>query len=245
MVKIDFINSTIQEDINYIEQTYNRIIQNNQEELPIVDVIDKKPGLDDINGKYQVDGALVLGKVSVRGKDSRSGEAFGYKVSRFKCNGDGSVYRDINNMPIVEEQKIVTKEQGLHLVQFMGSTNAYIRSKQVLDKDNNFVKNTIFLRPYPAQTQAFFLDGRVVKAYKTDELGNRVVPIELSVKEEDCTYNMWMIISRDFDFKRTRERPKQNILESKKENEKVINNLKKSLINSNKAMVNPFRREEK
>lgn len=241
MVKQDYANTTIEQDLKIIEQAYLDIYNNESDDLPIVNIIEKKPGLDDVNGKYVIEGAVVFGKVSVRGKNSRSGEAYGYKVSRLLCDDLGNVIKDHMNKPTIVETKIVTKEQGIHLTQFMGSKNTYIRIQERKDDSGEFVKNTVYLRPFPAKTQAFFLDGRVVKIYETDEYGNRVKPIKLTVKKEDCTSKMWIIIQNDFNSKSKREKPKKNMLESKKENERKINNLKETLIRTNSAMVNPFK----
>lgn len=244
MVDKKYINTTIEEDLLLVEQTYSNVVKGNIEdklaELPLVDVVTKKPGYDDINGKYINQGAVVFGKVSSRGKNSRSGEAFGYKIDRVLCDSEGNVVYDSNYKPTIIETKLVTKDQAIHLTQFMGSLNSYIRSQDFLDDTGNIIKKSIYLRPIPAKTQAFFLDGRVINVYKTDEYGNRQNPIALNVTKDECTIKMWSLIQNDFMYKSSREKPKQNILESRKENEKKIHDLKKSLINNNQALVNPF-----
>lgn len=241
MVKECYANTTIEQDLKTIEQAYLNIYNKVSDDLPIVNIIDKKPGLDDIDGKYIIEGAVVLGKISVRSKNSRSGDAYGYRVSRLLCDDLGNVIKDSLNKPTVVETKLVTKEQGIHLTQFMGSRNSYIRIHERKDSDGDVVKNTIHLRPFPARTQAFFLDGRVVKIYETDEYGDRVKPVKLTVSKEDCTHKMWAIIQNDYASKSKREKPKKSMLESRKENEKKMNNLKEMLIKTNSAVVNPFK----
>lgn len=244
MVDKKYAHTTIEQDLEIIELAYSSISEHNISELPIVNVIDSKPGLDDVNGKYYVEGAVVTGKVSSRGKNSRSGDANGYKIARFLCDDDGLVVKDSNNEPTIVEEKLVTKEQGVHLIQFMGSKNAYLRIQEITDKYNKdlILKTTVYLRPFPAKTQAFFLDGRVVKVYETDEYGNRINPIKLKVNKSECTQKMWSIIYSDYNFKRKREKPKKNVVESRKENERKLNSIKKTLIQSNNALINPFKK---
>lgn len=240
VVMVKYAHTTIDEDLLLIEKTYASI-SDNKEELPIVNVIEKKFGLDDMNGKYVIDGAVVLGTVSSRGKNSRSGDACGYKVSRLLIDDEGKVALDSRNKYTVVESKIVTKEQGIHLTQFMGAKNAYIRIQERKDKEGTVIKNIVYLRPFPAKTQAFFLDGRVVKVYETNEYGERIKPIQLRLKKEECTSKMWTIIQNDYALKFRREKPKKNMVESRKENDRKMNTLRETLIQSNMAMVNPFK----
>lgn len=240
MVMVKYAHTTIEEDLLSIERIFDKI-RNNQADLPVVNIIDKKPGLDDMNGKYLISGAVVLGKVTTRGKNSRSGEACGYKVSRLLMNDEGEVLLDNNNQPTIVETMLVSKEQGIELTNFMGSRNSYIRIQEKKDSSGNPIKNIVYLRPYPSTTQAFFLDGRVEHVYETDEYGERIKPITLRVKREDCTSKLWLIINSDFSVKSRREKPKKNMVESRKENERRINSLKETLIQTNNAMVNPFK----
>lgn len=232
-------STTINEDLLYISNMYSK---NKQDDLPMVSKVLSKPGLDDIEGKYYIEGAVVFGKVSKRSKTSRSAQMSGYFVSRYSFDSDGNLLYNSDNKPIVVEQKLVTKEEGIHLVQFFGSRNAYLRLQGLKDIGTDTVlKNIVYLRPYPAKTEAFLLDGRVKTIYKVDEFGERTLPITLTVSEEDCSIKMWAIVNSDYQIKRKRQKETKNILDVQRENEKKLQNLKETLLKTNGALINPFK----
>lgn len=244
MVDKKYIDTTISQDLLAINLAYSNIDLDNPSELPIVSVIPKKPGLDDINGKYVVDGGVALGKVSTRNnKQTKIGEIVGYKVSRLKVDPEGNVIYN-GDEPIVVETKLVTKTEGLHLVQFMGARNAYIRTreKKKRAKDGTVLKTEMIahLQPSPPKTQAFLQDGRLVLIYKVDSYGNRLTPVELTVEEDECSINLWKVIYADFQGKRKRQKTRKNVTDIKREQEENLKNLRKSLILQNRSVINPF-----
>lgn len=248
MVDKNYAYTTIKQDLLEIDVAYADISEDKVSKLPVVSNIPQKPGLNDINGKYIISGGVTLGKITTRKTTkSKVGEIVGYRVDRLECDDDGNVIYNSKNEPTVVETKLVTKQEGLHLVQIMGAQNAYIRvverKKHAQDGSVIQTKTTAHLQPYPPKSQAFLQDGRVVSAYKVDEYGDRVVPVDLSVTEDDCSLNLWKMIHADYIGKRKRQKTRKSATDVKREQEEKLRQLRKSLVLQKRSFVNPFSNE--
>lgn len=249
MVDKKYAQTSIADDLLEIDAAYTGITEEKLANLPLVLVIPNKPGLDDINGKYIIDGGITMGKVSTRKTThSKVGEIVGYKALRLKCDDEGKVVYDSENNPIIVEEKLVTKQEGLQLVQVMGAKNSYIRNrerkKHASDGTVIQVKTTAHLQPYPPKSQAFLQDGKLVLAYKVDDYGNRKVPVELNLAEQECTMNLWKIINSDYIGKRKRQKTRKSVSEIQKEQDEKLKQLRKSLVLQNRSFVNPFQKNK-
>lgn len=229
-------NTSIDEDLKEIEKIFLNV--ESEKDLPeMVQEIDNKLGLSLEKGKYVLNGAVTTGKVFKRSEHSRSGEAVGYSISRIDLDESGNPLMKDGDL-VLAETKYVTKDECLQLVQFKGATNAYIRL------NGGKTQNTkVYLRPFPAKTQAFFLDGRVVHAYKLDEYGERLFPLELAIDESKCTVKLYTIIKNDFNLKKKKEKMTKNFEVIKRENNEKMERIKQVLFESNQALVNPFNKK--
>ena len=245
MVLSKYAHTSIKEDLLLIENTYSQINSDNLSELPIVDLIPTKPGLDDINGKYILDGGVTIGKVTTRKKTgSKVGEIAGYVVLRLACDDEGNVLYDDNQQPKVAERLLVSKPEGLMLVQFMGAKNSYIRTRVRNKYDDRGqllqTKTTAHLQPYPPKSEAFLRDGKIVTVYHVDDYGERKIPIELNIKREECTLGLWNLIQADYVGKQKRQKVRKSATEVKHEQDEKLKQLRKSLVLQNRSVINPF-----
>lgn len=245
MVAKEYAHTSILEDLLLIENTYSSINTDNISELPIVNLIPNKPGLDDINGKYILDGGITLGKVTTRKRTgSKVGEITGYVVLRLACDDEGNVIYDDKQQFKVAERMYVSKPEGLMLVQFMGAKNSYIRTR-VRKKygDNGLLlqtKTTAHLQPYPPKSEAYLRDGKIVTVYKVDDYGERKIPVELNISREECTLGLWKMVLSDFIGKQKRQKIRKTATEVKQEQDEKLKQLRKSLVLQNRSVINPF-----
>lgn len=198
----------------------------------IKDIFPKKPGLDLKNAKYRIVGAVTDSSIYKRKTKndnkidtSTKGNlvaTIGYKVKELKTG----------------KTKLVTKKQGIGLCRLFGMENAYITCKNYKRKDSegNVILKvpSSYLQPYPSSGEAFTQDDRIVSIYKLDADCKFIIPIELKVKEEEATEEMWELIQALYNAK-SKQRHKTKRLSGNKnsqinyEHMILMNNLRAEL----------------
>lgn len=200
--------------------------QGMQEDESIVNKHPGKPGLDDENGKYRILGGVTIQQVFRRkGAGTNIAPAVGYKVEEI----------DTGRVMLVE------KNQGIKLCAEFGMRNAYVvyRSKTKKAESGEVLKTTptVYLQPYPARTESFTQDDRLVTVFKMNAEGGMVKPLELMVKEEDCTPELWRIIQKALE--KGNKRTKKSLRGSEDEHRKIIENLR-NVLDKTDHVKNPF-----
>lgn len=243
MVLARFANTTIKEDLLHISNTFSKIKLEELDELPMVDVIINRLGLDDVNGKYVVLGGVVFNKITVKLNKAGSGTIEGYHIGRLECDSEGKVVLDSNFQPKVVESLCISKEEGLALTQFMGNRNAYIRSMSVGAKQGTeALKKITHLQPHPRKTQAFLKGDRVVYTYLLDEFGARVYPLTLALKEDSCSGTFWKLVYADYKKKQQQSKNKVSNSKIRKVQQERISQIKKDVLIKNTPIFNPFQK---
>ena len=136
---------------------------------------------------------------------------------------------------------MVSKEVGIRLCSLFGMKNAYItvRPKTVKDENGNVIQSTnlIYLYPYPSQTEAFTQDDRIQTVFKLDSDGVIQKPLEIILKEEECTEEFWNLIQLIYTKKnkQSRRSRKNNDIEYRHKN--LIANIKKELNKQKKVSL--------
>src|SRR5699024_4288716 len=109
---------------------------------------------------------------------------------------------------------IMTKKEGVHLTAKNGMRNAYITSRKRVATDENgeVIKEwlVMYLQPYPARAESFTQDNRLVSVYRLDEDGKISTPIELLIKEEECTPEFWLMIQERYKKKLKKSKKSRN-----------------------------------
>lgn len=160
-----------------------------------------KTGLDVENGEYKVTGLVITKKVFKR-KANKKGvrtniapHPIGYRVENIKTG----------------ESKLVEKTEGVLLVGRYKSVNAYVMKKDKSEYDRETgellkVDYNTYLQPFPAVHEAFTKDDRLINVFEYDENGDiRTDPLTITLKEEDCTENLWNIIQREYKNKSSKK----------------------------------------
>jgi len=161
----------------------------------IVNIHEGKPGLDVENGKYRVLGTITAGSISTRkGPGTNIAESCGYHVEEIASG----------------RRLMMTKKEGVNIAAIYGMKNAYInyRPHTKKDKDGNVIKSwaSIYLQPHPARKESFTQDDRLVSVYKLDENSKIEYPVQLMIKEEQCTTDFWIIVKEMYEKKKKQSR---------------------------------------
>ncbi|MBT3123236.1 MULTISPECIES: hypothetical protein [Bacillus] len=200
------------------------------EDFDIVNKVEGKPGLDLEEGRYKVVGAVTVSPLFTRKSAGTTiAPAKGYKILDIETG----------------KTLLVSKEEGVRLSAEGGTRNAYIvtRKREKKDKETGEVIKTeeaIYLQPYPARSEAFTQDDRLVTAFKLDENGRHKKPLELTITEEECSENLWRIIKEEYDKKLRGSRTKKSKRGSQQDHTQMMSDLKKALMKSSAVAVNPF-----
>lgn len=231
----------IQQEVEQSEVQSNEDVELGYE---IVDKVEGKPGFDPEEGLYYVAGSVTLSQIFTRAAGTTIAPAIGYKLTEYKRNKDGSIMLDENQQPVLGNSIYLSKEEGVELVARYGVRNAYIVTRQRSKKDKQtgevLIKETItYLQPFPARTEAFTQDDRLVNVYKYDESGRYAKPFELMLKEEECTAALWRIIQEDFAKKVKNSKRKSGGRNKQTDHIKNMNVLKQTL-SKGSFVVNPF-----
>lgn len=184
----------------------------------IVDIQNGKPGLDDRNAKYRIVGAVTDKAIYQRGTTSKNiAPAIGYKIEEIETGAT----------------IMVSKELGIQICRLFGMKNAYItvRPKNKKDEDGTTIQSTslMYLYPHPPQLESFTQDDRVVTVFKLDNDGGIQKPLELAIKEEDCTEEFWRVV--EFIYKKKNKQPKRarRNRDVEYKHKKLMENIKKEL----------------
>lgn len=162
-----------------------------EDSLKVEQIVDKhigKAGLDIEEGRFRVKGTLTLGKVfKRRNVGTNLALSAGYLIE--DCETGDTFF--------------VEKQQGVRLCAAFGMRNAFIsyRKRDTKDEEGNVMQSqqTIYLQPFPQQTESFTQDDRVHTAFKLDAEGNLIRPFELNVGDDECTVELWRIIQKDYE----------------------------------------------
>lgn len=154
------------------------------------------PGLDIKNGKYRVRGTISASPVFRRkGPNTNIAKSCGYAIE------------DVETGNVL----YVTKREGVTLAARYGMQNGYIIKHTREKKDSitgDVIKRneTIYLQPYPAREESFTQDGRLISVFKLDENNKIKYPLELMIKEEQCSKDFWLLVQQIYEKKKNRTR---------------------------------------
>lgn len=194
----------------------------------IVDLHLKKPGLDIENGKYKILGAVTDKNIYKRPKKTDKP----IETTKVKGNIVPSIGYKVLEVA-TGKTKLITKKQGIELCRLYGMTNAYITCKNFEKKDENgqVIKSNplVYLQPYPAQTEAFTQDNRIVSIFELDANCKYVVPIKLQVTEEEATPEMWEIIQISYQHRLAQSKKSNKGNTVRYEHQTLMENLRAEL----------------
>lgn len=211
----------IREDLKKLQ------LRNEEQEITVKDIIAGKPGLDIEQGLYRVDGGLIIDKVQYRAGTGRNIVAtVGLKVTRLERTSEG--VQEVDTL-------CVTKEEALDLVLEFGSVNSYVKiTTQRKTGETKYV-----VQPFPARTEAFTQDERLVFAYKIDDEGSKVRPFELLINEDGCSPMMWQFLQADYNARVDRD--SKRFRGVTRENQAQVQKLKEDIRARRAKVINPFR----
>lgn len=212
-----------------MENMNNQVDEETTEMVGNENIVDKypgKPGLDDKNGLYRILGSVTTNQVFRRkNAGTNIAPAVGYHVEEIATG----------------RRMLVEKSQGVQLCAQFGMVNAYVvyRTKTKKSKDGEVLKTipSVYLQPYPARSEAFTQDDKLVTVFKMNAEGGQIKPLELVVEEEQCTPELWRIIMKEYE--KGNRKPKRSRRGSEDEHRKMIANLKTALRKSD-HIKNPF-----
>lgn len=216
--------------MSVIRQELQQLISQIQEtkDVTVLDIIKGKPGLDLEKGKYRVDGGLIIDKVQYRATTGRNiVKTVGLVLTRINHLEDGSI-EDLDTL-------YVTKEEALDLISQHGSVNSYIKTTV-----NKKREASHYLQPYPAISESFTQDDRLVHVYEVDEEGSKVRPHKLMIDEQSCSFMMWELLHHD--FKVRKQRDAKVFRGESAENVERIKQIKLDIRTRRLSPVNPFRK---
>lgn len=162
---------------------------------------DKKEGLDVESGMFKVTGIISASKVFKRSANKKGEKTnivphpIGYRLENTKTG----------------KSMLVEKSEGVGFVGNHGAINAYIVGKDNSEYDKEtgeLIKESynLYLQPFPAVDEAFTKDERIVNVFKYDNVGNiQLNPLEVVIKEEDCSERLWNIVMKEYDNKRSKK----------------------------------------
>lgn len=206
-------NKTIEEDLEFnVDTDY------------IVDLYLKKPGLDLAEGKYKIIGILTAKHIYKRhGKD---------ETKQIKGNIAPSIGYKVLDIA-TGKTRLITKKQGIELCRLYGMTNAYIIGKNFEKKNNagNILqrKPIVYLQPYPANTESFTQDDRIIPIFELDSDGKFKNPITLQVTEEESSKEMWEIIQFELNKREAQVEKANKWVNPRQEHSKLMENLRMEL----------------
>lgn len=239
------------------------VVLNKEDDLgfEIVEKVDKKPGLDDVDGMYYVEGTVTLSQIFIRkNAGTNIAPSCGYKIAEIARDDNGNFMYDeieemgedddgnpvpkIKKIPILGRRFLMTKEEAVNLVARYGVRNAYIvtRSREKKDKETGevLVEDTItYLMPHPARLEAFTQDDRLVNVYKYDENGRYAKPLELAITKEECTHPLWRLIEDDYQKRLKNNNRKKGGKSRQQDHSRSVSMLKQTLQKS-AFISNPF-----
>lgn len=193
----------------------------------VVNIHNGKPGLDKDNGQYRVLGAVSPNPIATRkGPQTNIAKACGYHIEEVATG----------------KRLKTTKKEGVNIAAKYGMRNAYIiyRHREQKDSNGEVIKSwaSIYLQPYPAQKESFTKDDRLVNVYRLDENGKIADPLELMIKEEDCTEDFWFYIKEMYEKKKTKRNKKNRKQEAENERKNRILRLEAEI--EGMQIQNPF-----
>lgn|SRR5699024_9797652 len=178
-----------------------------------------KKGLDVENGTYKVTGLVIAKKVFKRSPNKKgvrtniAPHPIGYRIENVKTG----------------ESALVEKSEGVKLVGLYGAVNAYVMKKDKSEYDRETgellkVNLNTYLQPFPAISEAFTKDERLINVFEYDENGDiKTDPLTLTVTEEECTENLWNIIQREYKNKNSKKMLKRGkSARANKERSKIL-----------------------
>lgn len=195
------------------------IYEDRLDDFPVIEKYNKKPGLDDEEGQFKILGAVTTQNIYRRKKAGTSiAPAVGYMVKDMHTG----------------QEKAVSKSQGVILCYKYGMRNAYITYRTSPKKDavtGEVIQASpvTYLQPFPARTEAFTKDDRIVPAFKLDSNGSLKRPYELNIREEQCTPELWEIIMKDYEKGNKNAKRSRRGNDSDTEHRKYMQDLRNAL----------------
>lgn len=167
-------------------------------EISIVNKYQGKPGLDIEEGRYRVAGTVTASSIFTRkGPKTNIALSCGYCIEEIDTG----------------KRLLMTKEEGVQIASQYGLRNGYIvyRKQVKKDKEGRPIKEekTIYLQPYPAKKESFTQDDRLITMFSMDEDGRIKHPVELQIKQEDCTPAFWIYVKQIYEKKRKTSKNKK------------------------------------
>lgn len=210
----------IKDDLQHIQ------LRTEQQEITVRDIIAGKPGLDFEKGLYRVDGGVIIDKVQYRAGTGRNIVAtVGLKITRLEYTEDG--VRELGSL-------CVTKDEALDLILEFGAINAYVKvTNQRKTGETKYV-----VQPFPARSEAFTQDERLVFVYKIDDEGSKVRPFELLLTEDECSLMMWHMLQADYNARVDRD--SKRFRGVTRENQAQVQKLKEDIRARRAKVINPF-----
>lgn len=158
------------------------------------------PGLDIKEGQYRVKGAISANPIFRRkGPNTNISQSCGYAIEEVAT---GKVM-------------YTTKREGVTLAARHGMQNGYIikRKKERTDSLGKVIKTdeTVYLQPYPARAESFTQDGRLISVFELDEDNKIKYPLNLMLKEEQCTKDFWLLVQEKYSKRKNRRRRSRKI----------------------------------
>lgn len=201
-------------------------LRTEEKQITIKDIIAGKPGLDFEQGVYRVDGGVIIDKVQYRAGTGRNIVAtVGLKLTRYERDGE--------NLTAVDTL-CVTKDEALDLILEYGAINAYVKiTSQRKTRETKYV-----VQPFPARSEAFTQDERLVFVYQIDDEGSKVRPFQLLLTEDECSQMMWHTIQADYNARVDRD--SKRFRGVTRENQAQVQKLKEDIRARRAKVINPF-----
>lgn len=218
-----------------IREDLESILFNTQEtgEVSIREKLAGKPGLDEEQGQYRIDGGLIIDKIQYRGGNgSNLVKTVGLQVTKIERTEDG--IKELDTL-------YVTKEEAIDLALEFGAINAYVKTTiRKAKKRGEQAQRTHHLQPYPTRTESFTTDDKLVFVYEVDTTGTKVRPHNLLIEEEKCSRMMWTFLQ--LDFERRKDRDAKTFKGSSYKNAKKVKQLRGDIKNRRLGVIkNPFK----
>lgn len=190
----------------------------------------KIPFYDGEEGKYRIDGGVVVDNVQFRAGTKRNiVRTIGLKVTRFE---------EVDGEYIPVETLNVTKEEALALALQYGLRNAYVRTAVKKDKETGEDYLVHYPYPYPTTEESFTRDDRLVFVYEVNEDGKKVKPLNIVMREVECSVSLWAIIESDYERREGVSKVKRGRKEL--EDKRIVQEIRTNLKLGRYNITNPY-----
>lgn len=164
------------------------------------------------DGRFTVMGTVFLGSIQER-SNRKSGVKNGKPVKGGKTS---NVVKSVGYLILdnkTGKKLFMDKMEAIYLVKEHGVTNATIRPRKQKTRDDvgTVVSEGVNLNLHPIKTERPFTDAdRLFPIFKLDRNGRIIRPVELVLKEEDCTDRLWEFIMSEYKKRKPRSNTKSH-----------------------------------